>query len=58
MRRGYGAVAQAGLSSDQGGIKSIAKAFGYSDAELSSIPAEANMGLSCGNPVAMAVTVA
>jgi arsenite methyltransferase len=54
VRKGYGAVAQAGLSSQQDGIKSIANAFGYSDAELSSIPAESNMGLSCGNPVAMA----
>ncbi|MFT4646816.1 MAG: arsenite methyltransferase [Planctomycetota bacterium] len=54
VRKGYGAVAQAGLSSSQGGIKSIANAFGYSDEELASIPAESNMGLSCGNPVAMA----
>ncbi len=54
VRKGYGAVAQAGLSSQHDGIKSIANAFGYSDEELSSIPAEANMGLSCGNPVAMA----
>lgn len=54
VRKGYGAVAQAGLSSDQGGIKSIANAFGYSDEELASIPAASNMGLSCGNPVAMA----
>jgi arsenite methyltransferase len=54
VRKGYGAVAQAGLSSADGGIKGIANAFGYSDEELSSIPAEANMGLSCGNPVAMA----
>ncbi|MCA9000725.1 MAG: arsenite methyltransferase [Planctomycetes bacterium] len=54
VRKGYGAVAQAGLSTEHKGIKSIAKAFGYSDEELASIPAEANMGLSCGNPVAMA----
>ncbi len=54
VRKGYGAVAKAGLSSDQGGIKGIANAFGYSDEELKSIPAEANMGLSCGNPTAMA----
>jgi len=54
VRRGYGAVAQAGLSSKQPGIKGIANAFGYSNDELASIPAEANMGLSCGNPVAMA----
>jgi arsenite methyltransferase len=54
VRKGYGAVAQAGLSSSQSEIKSIANAFGYSDEELASIPAESNMGLSCGNPVAMA----
>jgi SAM-dependent methyltransferase len=54
VRKGYGSVARQGLSSDQGNIKGIANAFGYSDDELSSIPAEANMGLSCGNPVAMA----
>lgn len=54
VRKGYGTVATSGLSSDQGNIKGIANAFGYSDEELASIPAEANMGLSCGNPVAMA----
>ncbi len=54
VRRGYAHVAQAGLSSTQDGIGGIAKAFGYSAEELESIPAEANMGLSCGNPVAMA----
>ena len=32
----------------------MAEAFGYSAEELRSIPAEANMGLSCGNPVATA----
>ncbi len=54
VRKGYGAVARSGLGSDQEGISHIAEAFGYSVEELSSIPAEANMGLSCGNPVAMA----
>lgn len=54
VRKGYGAVATAGLSSDHDKIKGIAKAFGYSEEELASIPAESNMGLSCGNPVAMA----
>lgn len=54
VRQGYGAVARSGLSTDQDGISAIARAFGYSAEELSSIPAEANMGLSCGNPVAMA----
>jgi SAM-dependent methyltransferase len=32
----------------------VAEAFGYTGDELASIPAEANMGLSCGNPVAFA----
>jgi len=54
VKDGYGAVARSGLSSDAEGISRIAEAFGYSTEELSSIPAEANMGLSCGNPVAMA----
>lgn len=54
VRKGYGNVAQQGLGSHDAGVRSIANAFGYSDEELSSIPAESNMGLSCGNPVAMA----
>jgi arsenite methyltransferase len=32
----------------------IAKAFGYTQEELNSIPAEANLGVSCGNPLAIA----
>lgn len=32
----------------------VAKAFGYSDDELLSIPKDANLGLSCGNPLALA----
>jgi SAM-dependent methyltransferase len=32
----------------------VAEAFGYSREQLASIPAEANMGLSCGNPTAFA----
>ena len=50
----YGAVANKGLSSKQDGVKAIAEAFGYSAEQLASIPAEANMGLSCGNPTAFA----
>src|SRR3954454_8811423 len=48
----YGSVATSGLSSDQGGVKAVAEAFGYSPEELASIPAEANMALSRGNPTA------
>lgn len=54
VRKGYGNVARQGLGSHQKEIKGIAQAFGYSDEELASIPEEANMGLSCGNPTAMA----
>jgi arsenite methyltransferase len=50
----YGAVAESGLSSEHAGVKAVAEAFGYSVEELTSIPAEANMGLACGNPTATA----
>jgi len=50
----YGSVAESGLSSDQKGVKAVAEAFGYTPEALASIPAEANMGLSCGNPTAFA----
>src|SRR5436305_10263997 len=50
----YGAVAASGLSGDHAGVRAIAEAFGYTPDELASIPAEANMGLSCGNPTATA----
>jgi arsenite methyltransferase len=50
----YGAVAQSSLSSDHPGVRAVAQAFGYSAEELTSIPADANMGLSCGNPTATA----
>ncbi|RMZ91426.1 hypothetical protein DV736_g1349, partial [Chaetothyriales sp. CBS 134916] len=33
---------------------SVAKAFGYTAEELASIPQDANLGLSCGNPLALA----
>jgi arsenite methyltransferase len=50
----YGQVAKSGLSTEHTGVRSVAEAFGYSQEELSSIPADANMGLSCGNPTAFA----
>lgn len=54
VRSNYAAVATSGLSTAQAGVRSIAEAFGYSAEDLASIPAEANMGLSCGNPLATA----
>src|SRR5271155_4981756 len=50
----YGAVALSSLSNNHAGVQAVAEAFGYSAEELTSIPADANMGLSCGNPTATA----
>ncbi len=50
----YGTVATSGLSTDHSGVRAVAEAFGYSPEELASIPSQANMGLSCGNPTATA----
>ena len=50
----YGSVARSGLSNESKAVRSVAQAFGYSEEELASLPPQANMGLSCGNPVALA----
>lgn len=50
----YASVAKSGLSGHQEGVRAVAEAFGYTQEQLASIPAEANMGLSCGNPTAFA----
>jgi arsenite methyltransferase len=54
VRERYGAVAAGTLSGEHAGVQAVAKAFGYSAEELAALPAEANMGLSCGNPTAFA----
>src|SRR3954469_845758 len=54
VRENYAAVAASSLTNESPGVRAVAEAFGYSAEELSSIPAEANMGLSCGNPTATA----
>jgi arsenite methyltransferase len=51
VQKRYGAVAKSNHG-DYG--RRVAAAFGYSEEELTSIPAEANLGLSCGNPLALA----
>jgi hypothetical protein len=48
----YGALARAKTSAAYS--NNVATAFGYSEEELSSIPRDANLGLSCGNPLAIA----
>jgi arsenite methyltransferase len=54
VRTRYAAAAASTLSGDQAGVRAVAQAFGYTPEELASIPAEANLGLSCGNPTAFA----
>lgn len=40
--------------SDDGYALAVATSFGYSRADLESIPKDANLGLSCGNPQVIA----
>jgi len=58
VREGYGAVARGGSSccgvSPGGDLDDYAKGLGYSEEELAAIPEEANLGLGCGNPSAIA----
>jgi len=50
----FRSMAQIGPSCGETAARSVAEAFGYTDEQLTSIPAEANMGVSCGNPTALA----
>jgi arsenite methyltransferase len=50
----YASVAQSGLSSGTEGVRAVAEAFGYTPEQLAAVPADANMGVSCGNPTAFA----
>lgn len=51
----YGELADRSSTNEQKEAeKNIAQAFGYDSADLSSIPQAANLGLSCGNPLALA----
>ncbi len=62
VRKAYGAIAATSgsccgpLSSCCGGARpsEVARGVGYSDADLALLPSGANLGLSCGNPTAMA----
>ena len=38
-------------------VKDISKRMGYSDEDLKSVPEDANLGLGCGNPIALASLV-
>ena len=50
----YGATARGAEAVDGAAADRVAAAFGYSADELAALPEEANLGLSCGNPTAMA----
>lgn len=61
VREAYGKIAQSGGSCCGGSSccgssqpQDIAAAIGYSSADLNDVPESANMGLSCGNPTAIA----
>ena len=63
VREGYAEVARQGNSCCSCGTsccgsanvtESVSKKIGYSDEELKAVPDGANLGLGCGNPVAMA----
>lgn len=53
VREAYGAIARRATQGDPG-ARAVAEAFGYSAEELASVPDGAELGLSCGNPVAFA----
>ena len=59
VRDAYGKIAK-GQKGCCGGTcctpdaKEFAKSIGYSEKDLKAIPAEANLALSCGNPIALA----
>ena len=61
VRKGYAAIAQVGSCCGTakgccggGDAVAVAKGVGYTDAELATLPEGSNMGLSCGNPGAIA----
>jgi arsenite methyltransferase len=69
VREKYGAIARergsscgcaisaqscCGGSTSSSNVNTISKSVGYSDADISSVPDGANLGLGCGNPIALA----
>ncbi len=54
VKKKYGEVAQQRTTSCCGSTTDTARNIGYSEEDLKSIPESSNMGLGCGNPVALA----
>ncbi|KAF8157807.1 S-adenosyl-L-methionine-dependent methyltransferase [Crassisporium funariophilum] len=52
VNEAYSAKARSGVATSY--AKNVAKAFGYTEEQLESVPDESHLGLSCGNPVAAA----
>ncbi|KAF9872694.1 NOL1/NOP2/sun family protein [Colletotrichum karsti] len=48
----YGSVAKSSTAGEY--EQTVARAFGYSEEELARVPEGANLGVSCGNPIALA----
>jgi arsenite methyltransferase len=61
VREGYGKIAKTGGTCGSpsccgsSAAEQVARVVGYSEAELATLPEGANMGLSCGNPTALAL---
>lgn len=51
VNRRYGSITKSSTGQYE---QTVAKAFGYTEEELAGIPESANLGLSCGNPIALA----
>jgi arsenite methyltransferase len=55
VRERYAGAAKSGSSCGCGtASEKLSKAIGYSDEEISAVPEGANLGLGCGNPIALA----
>lgn len=55
VKTGYSSHAKSNETGDFANYNTlVASAFGYSPDELASLPTNANLGLSCGNPLATA----
>jgi len=56
VKNRYGKIAKSGASCcpSSESLKEQAKLVGYSERDIKNIPEESNMGLGCGNPVALA----
>ena len=62
VRKGYAKIAEKGLCcgssapccSDATACEEMGRRMGYTEEELKSVPEGSNLGLGCGNPVALA----